>query len=88
MYWQTDQELARTADFRERMRVAALDRQIQLAWTARCAREGCHPFYERISRSVLRLAVRFHQWAAPESRRTLVTSDRSILASRDPHGWT
>jgi hypothetical protein len=48
--------------------------RLRLARAARCARCGCHPLYEKISRAVLRLAVRFHYWSTPESRRSAIQS--------------
>jgi hypothetical protein len=90
MYWQSGPMLVSAEDVRERVRVASLDRKIQLAREARCAREGCHPIHERISRKMLRLAVRFHQWATPEHRQSplSVTADHATLTSCNPHGWT
>ena len=88
MMWLTD--LAHTTEYRNRLRVAAKDRKLVLARAAKCARDGCHPVYERISRSVLRLAVRFHRWAAPEIRRSTVQmrTHQATLTTRNPHGWT
>jgi hypothetical protein len=46
--------------------------RLRLARVARCATLGCHPVYEQISRAMLRLAVRFHCWSTPASRRAMV----------------
>lgn len=56
-------------DSDERRRSADRSRRIELARRARCERDGCHPVCERISRTVLLLAVRFHRWATPPARR-------------------
>ena len=85
--WLTD--LAHVAEYGDRLRLAATDRKLGPARVAKCDRDGCHPIYERISRSVLRLAVRFHRWATPEIRRSVVqmSTDQPILTTRNPHGW-
>ena len=43
------------------------DKMLQ-ARRARCETEGCHPVTERISRVVLRLAMRFHCRVTPVAR--------------------
>jgi hypothetical protein len=72
MFHETDLELVWEVENANLARRMIVRERLRLARAARCATVGCHPLYEKISRAVLRLAVRFHYWSTPESRRSMV----------------
>jgi hypothetical protein len=71
LHFQADQTVFH-ADLDAHMRRAERRHQLREAIRSRCARCGCHPVHERISRLMLRLVVRFHYWSTPEIRRTVI----------------